>query len=191
MKRIFRICPFHPAKVSASLLLRVLVCGSSLSAHTPTLPLAGAKVGVNSKVTDSGNNFKFYTDPAGYPRAVTDGETIDIAGTWPDGNNPTFSNGKGDGWNAVFSRACKDNTAEDHGFFYAVNAAAGTSVITEAHSSAIQDTVFDRMHFYNMVTSPSGFVDGFSRKLGATPTGNTAPNITGTPYTTTQNGDWI
>lgn len=158
--------------------------------QTPTLSLAGTKVGVNSKVTDSRNNFKFYMDPTGYRRAVTEGETIVMAGTWPGGNNPTFSDGEGKAWNGVFNRACKGSTGEDYGFFYAVNA-AGTSVITEAHSSAIQDTVFDWMHFYNMATSPSGFVDGFSYKMGVTLTGNTAPNLTGRPYTTTQNGDFI
>jgi hypothetical protein len=171
--------------------LSLLSASVSLSAQTPTLSLAAAKVGVNSKVTDSGNSFKFFMDPSGYPRAVTAGETIIMAGTWPHGNNPSFSDDKGNTWRAVFSTSCADGTGEDHGFFYAVNAAAGTSVITETHSSLIQDTVFDWMHFYDMATSSTGFVDGSSCRTGVTPSNNTAPNITGTPYTTTQSGDLI
>jgi hypothetical protein len=64
-------------------------------------------------------------------------------------------------------------------------------MITETHSSAISNGVFDWAHFYNMSTTSSGFVDRSSCKTGVTPSSNTAPNISGTAYTTATNGDLI
>jgi hypothetical protein len=78
-----------------------------------------------------------------------------------------------------------------HGFFYAANAASGTSVITETHSLPVGNGVFDWAHFYNVNTTSSGFVDNSSCKTGVTPSNNTAPNISGTAYTTGTNGDLI
>jgi hypothetical protein len=64
-------------------------------------------------------------------------------------------------------------------------------MITETHSSAIGNGVFDWAHFYNLSTTSSGFVDGSSCRTGVTPSSNTAPNIGGTAYTTGTSGDLI
>jgi len=157
-----------------------------LHAQTPALSVAGAKVGITSNQNGAAPNFEFFMDPAGYPRTVTQGETVVTMGTWPNGNNPTFSDDKSNTWTAVTN--CLDSSNLRHGFFYAVNAAAGTSTITETHSSAIQNTVFDWAHFYNMATS--GSLDGSSCTNGVTPANNTVPNISGTTYSTTA-GDLI
>jgi len=166
-----------------------LGCATGYAQNTPTLSLAAGKVGISSNEAGSASNFEFYMEPSGYPRAVTAGETVFMMGSWPNGNNPTIADDKANTWAAV--AFCNDSTNTNHGFFYAVNAAAGTSVITETHSSPISNGVFDWAHFYNMSTTSSGFVDGSSCKTGVTPSNNTAPNITGTTYTTAANGDLI
>jgi hypothetical protein len=158
-------------------------------AQTPTLALAAGKVGITGGEFGAASDFEFYMEASGWPRAVTTGETIFMMGSWPNGNNPTMSDDKLNTWGAV--PACNDSTNTNHGFFYAVNAAANTSVITETHSSPISNGVFDWAHFYNMSTTASGFVEGSSCKTGVTPTNNTVPNISGTAYTTATNGDLI
>jgi hypothetical protein len=157
--------------------------------NTPTLSLAAGKVGITSGQAGIASNYEFYMELPGYPRAVTAGETVFMMGSWPNGNNPTMSDDKSNPWAAVAS--CNDSTNKRHGFFYAVNASANTSVITETHGSPENNEVFDWAHFYNMSTSPSGFVDGSSCTTGVTPVNNTPPNISGTPYTTTTSMDLI
>jgi hypothetical protein len=156
-------------------------------AGTPALTLAAGKTGISSNELGFARNFNFYMDPAGYPRAVSAGETIFMMGSWPSGNNPTMSDDKSNAWAAAPS--CTDGTGLSHGFFYAANAAAGTSVITESHGSTVQNGVFDWAHFYNMATS--GSADGSSCKTGVTPSNNNSPNITGSSFTTTASGDLI
>jgi hypothetical protein len=158
-------------------------------AQTPTLSLAGANTGITSNENGRASNFEFYMEASGWPHAVTAGETVFMMGSWPNGNNPAITDDKSNTWNSAVS--CNDSTNMNHGFFYAVNAAANTSVITETHSSPIGNGVFDWAHFYNMSTTSSGFVDGSSCKTGVTPSNNTAPNISGTAYTTGTNGDLI
>lgn len=171
--------------------LAAILLGSAPASaqNTPTLSLAAGKVGITSNEQGAAKNFEFYMDPSGYPRAVTSGETVFMMGSWPSGNNPTMSDDKSNSWSSVTS--CTDSQSTTHGFFYAMNAVAGTSVITESHSSAISNGVFDWAHFYNMSTTSSGFVDGSSCKTGVTPSNNTAPNVTGTAYTTAANGDLV
>lgn len=176
-------------KIIVALGVAFLGCAAGYPQNTPTLSLAAGKVGISSNEFGAANNFEFYMEPFGYPRAVTAGETIFIMGSWPSGKNPTMSDDKSNSWAPV--TPCTDSTSTVHGFFYAVNAAVGTSVITEAHSSAISNGVFDWAHFYNMSTTSSGFVDGSSCKTGVTPSNNTAPNISGTAYTTAASGDLI
>ncbi len=177
------------SKVSGAVPLLFLVCGFSLSAQTPTLTLAATKVGISSNEAGRASNFTFQMEASGWPHAVTAGETIFMMGSWPNGNNPTISDDKSNTWAAVPS--CNDSTNTNHGFFYAVNVAANTSMITETHNSAIGNGVFDWAHFYNMSTTSSGFVDGSSCMTGVTPANNSVPNITGTAFTTTTNGDLI
>ena len=171
--------------------LAVIFLGSvtGYAQNTPILALAAGKVGISSNEFGRASNFEFQMEASGWPRAVTTGETIFMMGSWPNGNNPTISDDKSNTWASAIT--CNDGTNMNHGFFYAINAAANTSMITETHSSAIGDGVFDWAHFYNMSTTPSGFVDGSSCKTGVTPTSNTAPNISGTAYTTATNGDLI
>ncbi len=176
-------------KIIVALGVAFLGCAAGYAQNTPTLSLAAGKVGITSAELGAANNFEFYMEPSGYPRAVTAGETVFMMGSWPNGNNPTMSDDKSNPWAAVAS--CNDSTNTRHGFFYAVNAAAGTSTITESHGSAINNGVFDWAHFYQMSTTSSGFVDGSSCLTGVTPSNNTAPNISGTGYTTTTNGDLI
>src|ERR1700722_19643115 len=184
---VMRSCPLK----KFTIILAVIFLGSiaGYAQNTPTLALTAGKVGFDSGFAGSANNFQFYMDPGGFPRAVTQGETIFMMGSWPNGNNPTMSDDKSNSWASVTS--CNDGTGIRHGFFYAVNAAANTSVINEIHSSTVANTVFDWAHFYNMSTTASGFVDGSSCKTGETPPNNTAPNINGTPFTTRANGDLI
>jgi hypothetical protein len=156
---------------------------------SPTLMIAAGKVGVTSNAYGSASNFEFQMEASGWPRAVTAGETIFMMGSWPNGNNPTITDDKSNTWTSAIS--CNDSTNTNHGFFYAINAAANTSMITETHASAISNGVFDWAHFYNISTISSGFVDGSSCKTGVTPSSNTVPNISGTTYTTAANGDLI
>jgi hypothetical protein len=176
-------------KTIVALGVAFLGCATGYAQNTPTLSLAAGKAGITSGEQGAANNFEFYMEPSGYPRAVTAGETVFMMGSWPSGNNPTISDNKSNSWAAVAS--CTDSQSTVHGFFYAVNAAAGTSVITETHGSAISNGVFDWAHFYNMSTTPSGFADGSSCRTSVTPANNTVPNITGTAYNTTANGDLI
>jgi hypothetical protein len=176
-------------KIIVALGVAFLGCATGYAQNTPTLSLAAGKVGISSNEAGAASDFEFYMEPAGYPRAVTAGETVFMMGSWPSGNNPTITDDKSNSWSSVAS--CTDSTSTVHGFFYAVNAAANTSVITERHGSAIRNGVFDWAHFYNMSTTASGFVDGSSCKTGVTPSSNTAPNINGTAYTTATNGDLI
>jgi hypothetical protein len=151
--------------------------------------LAAGKSGIGSNAEGRASNFKFQMEASGWPRAVTAGETIFMMGSWPNGNNPTITDDKSNTWTSAIS--CNDGTNTNHGFFYAMNATANTSMITETHSSAIGNGVFDWAHFYNMSTTSSGFVDGSSCKTGVTPSSNNAPNISGTAYTTATSGDLI
>lgn len=176
-------------KIIVALGVAFVGCAAGYAQNTPTLSLAAGKVGITSNEAGAANNFEFYMEPSGYPRAVTAGETVFMMGSWPSGNNPTITDDMSNPWSSVAS--CTDSTSTVHGFFYAVNAAANTSVITEKHSSAVGNGVFDWAHFYNMSTTSSGFVEGSSCKTGVTPSSNTAPNISGTAYTTTTNGDLI
>jgi hypothetical protein len=174
-----------------SVALGVILLGSvqGYAQNIPTLALAAGKVGISSNDFGSASNFKFQMEASGWPRAVTAGETIFMMGSWPNGNNPTITDDKSNAWTSAIS--CNDSTKTNHGFFYANNAAANTSMITETHSSAISNGVFDWAHFYNVSTTSSGFVDGSSCKTGVTPSSNTAPNISGTAFTTAKNGDLI
>jgi hypothetical protein len=158
-------------------------------AQTPTLSLARGNSGISSNESGRASNFEFYMEASGWPRAVTAGETIFMMGSWPNGNNPTMSDDKSNTWASAVS--CNDSGNVNHGFYYAINAAANTSVLTETHSTAVDNGVFDWAHFYYMSTTSSGFVDGSSCKTGVTPANNTAPNITGTAYTTGTSGDLI
>ncbi len=171
--------------------LAVIFLGSvtGYAQNTPTLALAAGKVGISSNGQGRASNFEFQMEASGWPRAVTAGETVFMMGSWPNGNNPTITDDKSNTWASAIS--CNDGTNMNHGFFYAINAAANTSMITETHSSAIGNGVFDWAHFYNMSTTSSGFVDGSACRTGVTPSSNTAPNISGTAYTTATNGDLI
>ena len=160
-----------------------------LQAQTPALSQAAGKVGISSNQNGNASNFEFYMDPAGYPRAVTQGETVFMMGSWPSGNTPAMSDDQHNTWAGATS--CTDSQSTTHGFFYAINAASGTSVITESHGSAVHNGVFDWAHFYNMSTTPSGFVDGSSCKTGVTPANNAAPNIQGNSYDIGTSGDLI
>src|SRR5208283_698723 len=174
-------------KIIVAVGVAFLGCAAGYAQNTPTLSLAAGKAGISNSEPATAKNFEFYMDPSGYPRAVTAGETVFMMGSWPSGNTPTMSDDKSNSWAAVAS--CTDSHSMTHGFFYAANAAAGTSVITETHSSAISQGVFDWAHFYNMATSSP--TDGSSCTTGVTPTNNTSPNITGTSYTTATSGDLI
>jgi hypothetical protein len=156
--------------------------------NTPTLALARGNTGISSNEAGRASNFQFQMESSGWPRAVTAGETVFMMGSWPNGNNPTISDDKSNTWRSV--TPCNDGSM-NHGFWYVVNAVANTSMITTTHGSPVGDQVFDWAHFYNMSTAVAGFVDGSSCVTSVTPVNNTAPNISGTPYTTTTNGDLI
>ncbi len=173
-------------KIIVALCVVFLGCAAGYAQNTPTLSLAATKVGISGNQSGFATNFKFYMEASGWPRAVTAGETILMMGSWPTGNTPTMSDDKSNSWASAVS--CNDGTGLSHGIFYAANAAANTSVITETHGSAVHNSVFDWARFYNMATS--SITDGSSCKTGVTPTSNTAPNISGTAYTPTA-GDLI
>ncbi len=176
-------------KIIVALGVVFLGCATGFAQNTPSLSLAAGKVGVSNNNNGRSNNFEFYMDPSGYPRAVTAGETVFMFGSWPSSLTSTISDDKSNTWTAIAS--CTDSTSTSHGIYYAVNAAAGTSVLTQTLSATTGNTVLDWAHFYNMSTTASGFVDGNSCLTGVTPANNTPPNITGTPYTTATNGDLI
>lgn len=176
-------------KLSFIFALVLVIAPGGLHAQTPTLSQAAGKAGITGNENGSATDFEFYMDPAGYPRAVTQGEAVFMMGSWPSGNNPTMSDDKSNIWASVPS--CTDSTGTSHGFFYAANVAAGTSVVRESHSSSVRNGVFDWAHFYNMSTTASGFMDGSSCKTGVTPGNNTAPNISGTGYNIGTGGDLV
>jgi hypothetical protein len=169
------------------LLLAASVAGQAQ--NTPTLALASTKVGISSNEAGYATNFNYYMEASGWPRQVTAGEAIFMMGSWPAGNNPTMTDDKSNTLTSEVS--CNDSQGLSHGIFYEANAAGGTSILTQTHSSAVHNTVFDWAHFYNMATTSTGFVDGSSCQTGVTPTSNTAPNISGTAYTMASSGDLI
>ncbi len=166
-----------------------LVTASGYAQNTPTLALAAGKAGINGNEFGTASDFEFQMEASGWPRAVTAGETVFMMGSWPAGNDPTMTDDKSNAWAAAPS--CSDGTGTSHGFFYAVDAAANTSLITETHATAISNGVFDWAHFYNMATAASGFLEGSSCQTGVTPTSNSAPNLNGTAYSTAAAGDLI
>lgn len=184
---VHEVLPMKKLIIAVAVIVLGAVAGYAQG--TPTLALAAGKVGITSGQNGTASNFKFQMESSGWPRAVTAGETIFMMGTWPTAHSPTMSDDKSNTWASAVT--CNDSSSLSHGFFYAVNAAANTSMITETHSTQIKDTVFDWAHFYNMSTTASGFVDGSSCRTGVTPVNNTVPNITGTAYSTATNGDLI
>jgi hypothetical protein len=172
------------------ILASILALVPCLGAQTPTLVRAAAHVGISSGQTDSGNNFTFQMEPAGSPRPVAAGDLIVFFGTWPSSRPQTFTDNGPNTWNQVFSPAsnCQDSAGLQHGFFYAANASASTSLVTESSTGFFADTVMDFAYFYNVATTSP--LDG-SSCVSVTPTSNTAPNITGTPFKTTSANDLI
>ena len=163
--------------------------GVASGTQTPTLSMAKQYVGISSNSYDSSSTYTLEMEKPGWPRAVTSGELIVVPTSWPNNRPPTWSDDKSNTWNAVFSTVCQDSTAEGHGFYYVANAAAGTSRLTQTFTSATSNTFADWAHFYNVATSSP--VDQKSCTTGVTPASNTAPNISGTAYTTTANNDLI
>src|SRR5260370_42295876 len=100
--------------------------------NTPTLSVAAGKVGISASQNGAAPNFEFFMDPAGYPRTVTAGQSIFMTGSWPSGNNPPITDDKSNVWRARPSGTDRRRTT--HGVFCAINAAAGTSVISQTHS---------------------------------------------------------
>src|SRR6266851_1498398 len=172
------------------ILASILALVPCLGAQTPTLVRAAAHVGVTGGQTDSANNFTFQMEQAGAPRAVAAGDLIVFFGTWPSSMPQTFSDNASNVWNSVFSPAstCQDSAGEQHGFFYAANVSASTSIVTQSSTGFFQDTTMDFAYFYNVATT--NVLDGFSC-VSKTPTSNTAPNITGTSFATTAANDLI
>ena len=170
----------------------IFTLAQCLSAQTPTLVRSAAHVGIASNFFDSASTYTFQMEPNGSPRGVAAGDTIIFFGTWPSGRPQTFTDNTGSNtWNASFSPAtsCQDSVGSQHGFFYASNVSAGTSLVTESSTGTFQDTVMDFAYFANMATS--GALDGSSCASAVTPANNNVPNITGTPFTTTTAGDLI
>ena len=118
-------------KVFTAALGAIFLCSVTGYAQTPTLSLAANKVGISSNESGRASNFEFQMEASGWPRAVTAGETIFMMGSWPNGNNPTITDDKSNTWRSATS--CNDSGGMNHGFFYAINAAANTSMITETH----------------------------------------------------------
>lgn len=178
------------AAIARNVVLAVsLVLTAAVAAYpqnTPTLALAASKVGISSNEAGYASNFSYYMDASGWPRQVTAGEAIFMMGSWPTGNNPTMTDDKSN--TLALAVSCNDSQGLTHGIFYEANATGGTSVLTQTHSSAAHNTVFDWAHFYNMARS--GITDGSSCKTGVTPANNSAPNISGTAYAPTA-GDLI
>ena len=168
--------------------LVLLLAGSvaGRAQNTPTLALASTKVGISSNEAGYASNFNYYMEASGWPHQVTAGEAIFMMGSWPTGNKPTMTDDKSNTLTAAVT--CNDSQGLSHGIFYEANATSGTSILTQTHSSAVHNTVFDWAHFYNMATS--SITDGSSCTTGVTPTSSTAPNISGTAYSPTA-GDLI
>jgi hypothetical protein len=166
----------------------VFLVSITVHAQTPTLALAAANAGISGGNAGRATSYNFQMEASGWPRAVTAGETVLTMGSWPSGNNPAMSDDQSNIWNAVPN--CTDSQSITHGFYYVANAAANTSMITQSFgSTATRNSVLDWAVFYNMATS--SIVDNSSCTTGVTPSNNTAPNISGTAYTTTTNGDLI
>lgn len=193
----------------AQVSLPLLGVGTSPAAGggTPTLVSFLGKVGIdfNRGSTTTGINGNIFTlDPSGYPRAVTSGSLIVISGAWPDaptGSNGPHAcstpcestwtnNGSANTWNRAFTIAnCRDANGIDHNIYYSVNSNANTNQITETHPDKITNSYFNISNWYNIATTSA--TDGGSCLTGVTPANNTAPNISGTAFTTGSNGDLI
>lgn len=184
---------------------------TSAAGGVPTLALYHGNTGMtNGRSADGAIHFKHNMEPSGFPNAVTTGETIFFFGRWPDSTTttnsypvnlashvtPTFSDDKSNTYSHVFTIGTCQDTADstnplNHDIYFAQNVAANTTTIDETYSNFMTNQQWSWGRFYNMATSVSGFVDGSSCLTGVLPANNTAPNITGTAYNTTQDGDLI
>jgi hypothetical protein len=194
-------------------LLGVIAIAAASGAVGQT-PVLNQFLGKNGLDLDRGgsntgaNGINFTLEPSAWPHGVTTGSLIVISGAWPDAPTtanafpatcaspcaPTWKdNGTSNAWNAVFSAgSCQDSNGTDHGIYYSANyapAASGTVVITETHPTKISGSYFSPSNWFNIATSAP--TDGSSCATGVTPTSNSAPNIPGTPFTTTADGDLI
>jgi MYXO-CTERM domain-containing protein len=199
-------------KIFAILLGAIAIAAAGhAEAQTPALNQFLGKNGLDTGRNGSGtgaNGINFTLEPTAWPHGVTNGSLIVMSGAWPDAPTtansypadcvspcaPTWTdNGTGNTWTAVFSPgSCMDSNGIDHGTYYSANyapVASGTVVITETHPTKIANSYFSPSDWYNIATSSP--TDGSSCATGVTPTNNAAPNISGTPFTTTADGDLI
>ena len=170
----------------------LLLCAIPAYADTPTLKRSWGFAGVSGNQADAGDDFKIQLEAPGTPRAVSAGDLIVLSVAYPkSAPAPTISDDQSNTWASATNCANTGlSTPRSYQLFYAVNAAAGTSLIT-VHFGATQTNIqFAVALFYNTATfSP---LDGAGKCVsGITPTNNNAPNILPGPLTTSTDGDLI
>ncbi|HKW34967.1 MAG TPA: hypothetical protein VJN92_18295 [Candidatus Acidoferrum sp.] len=177
------------------LLIALTLTAIPAFAQTPTLNQFFGKNGIDNQ-RDSGasaNNNIFTLDPPGYPRGVSTGSLIIMSGTWPDSLGgtpttcaahclPTFTDNNSNVLTPVFSGSvpCKDGNNIDHGIYYE-SASPGAYYVTEHHPARITNSYWSMSNWYNTTST----LDGSSCTHDIVPASNTAPNIQGTPFSTT------
>ena len=143
---------------------------------TPALKRSWGFVGLSALNADTGNNFKIQLEAAGTPSAVAAGDLIICAVACKNSDIPTISDDKSNTWaTAVTVSNAGLATPRKYTIFYAVNAAANTSLITVGFGGLTTNVQIDVAVFYNTATSSP--LDGTVATVGIIPTSNTAPNI--------------
>src|SRR5712692_8196697 len=116
----------------------------------PTLKRSWGFAGLSGNSPDTGNNFKIQLEAAGTPRAVAAGDLIILGVACQNSVTPTISDDKSNTWASAVSVS---NTGlfvpRKYQIFYAVNAAAGTSLITVGFGGLTTNVQIAVAVFYN------------------------------------------
>jgi hypothetical protein len=171
-------------------LIPLLLLTPSVVNAAPTLKRSWGFAGMTGNSPDTGNNFKIQLEASGTPRAVAAGDMIVLAVAFHNGLTATISDDKSNIWTSAISCANTGlTTPRKYQVFYAVNAAAGTSLITVGFGGLTTDVQIAVRVYYNTATSSP--LDGTICTTGIVPANNTPPNIQPGAFNTTEDGDLI
>jgi len=160
-----------------------------VSGNAITSPLLEQFIGENgndSNRSASPANLQLWNYDSVGPRVLTSGSLLFISGEWKNAAGfPAFTDSNSNSLTSVFA-SCEDSNSYNHDLYYEYISSSATYL--QDHFSAVTNNdVFDSGVFYNVGSG----TDGSSCKTQVTPANNTAPNITGTAFTTSDSGDLI
>src|SRR6267143_713450 len=168
----------------------LLLLTASVVNAAPTLKRSWGFAGMTGNSPDTGDNFKIQLEAPGTPRAVAAGDLLVLAVAFHNGLTATITDDKSNTWRSAISCANTGlTTPRKYQIFYAVNAAAGTSLITVGFGGLTTDLQIAVRLYYDAATSSP--LDGTICTTGITPVNNIAPNIQPGAISTTIDGDLI